>query len=129
MSNQLKEAQIKAEQGSTQLQGEVQELAIEKWLVENFPLDTIQEIKKGALGADCLQFINTRSKSNCGTIYYESKRTKSFKNEWIHKFKHDIQVKNADIGVLVTKSMPKDMDRMGLKDGIWKKREKHTCPK
>jgi hypothetical protein len=115
----LKEAQIKAEQGSTQLQGEVQELAIEKWLADLFPLDTIQEIKKGAVGADCLQFINARSKNNCGTIYYESKRTKSFQNEWIEKFKHDIQTKKADIGVLVTKTMPKDMKRMGMKNGVW----------
>jgi len=119
LSEQLKEAQRKAEQGSMQLQGEVQELAIEKWLAENFLLDTIQEIKKGVRGADCLQIVNTRIKSNCGTIYYESKRTKEFKIEWIEKFKHDIQEKSADIGVLVNESMPNDMERLGLKDGVW----------
>jgi len=113
------EMKRKQEQGSTQLQGEVQELAIEEWLAAQFPLDTIDEIKKGARGGDCLQIVNTRSVQNCGTIYYESKRTKDFQPTWIEKFKADIQVKEATVGVLVTEVMPSDMDRMGLKDGIW----------
>lgn len=119
LNDQLKEAQRKAEQGSTQLQGEVQELAIEDWLRTHFPLDTIEEIKKGVRGADCLQIINTRTRQNCGTIYYESKRTKEFQPGWIEKFKNDIRERNADIGVLVTQSMPNDMERMGLRDGIY----------
>jgi len=119
LKNQLQEAHRQAEQGSMQTQGEVQELAIEGWLEENFPLDTVEEIKKGARGADCLQIINTRTKHNCGTIYYESKRSKSFQPSWIEKFKNDIREKGADIGVLVTETMPADMDRVGQKDGIW----------
>jgi hypothetical protein len=119
MKVQLKDAHRKAEQGSMQLQGEVQELAIEEWLGSTFTLDTIEEIKKGARGADCLQIVNTRSRQNCGTIYYESKRTKGFQPGWIEKFKHDIRDKGADIGVLVTESMPSDMPRLGLKDGVW----------
>ena len=119
MKVQLKDAHRKAEQGSMQLQGEVQELAIEEWLGSTFTLDTIEEIKKGARGADCLQIVNTRSRQNCGTIYYESKRTKGFQPGWIEKFKHDIREKGGDIGVLVTESMPSDMPRLGLKDGVW----------
>lgn len=113
------EMKRKQEQGSMQMQGEVQELAIEEWLTTQFPLDTIEEIKKGARGGDCLQFVNTRSTQNCGTIYYESKRTKDFQPSWIEKFKADIRDKGATIGVLVTEVMPSDMGRMGLKDGIW----------
>ena len=113
------EMKRKQEQGSMQMQGEVQELAIEEWLSAQFPLDTIEEIKKGARGGDCLQHVNTRSDQNCGTIYYESKRTKDFQSSWIEKFKADIRDKGASIGVLVTEVMPSDMDRMGLKDGIW----------
>ena len=113
------EMKRKQEQGSMQLQGEVQELAIEEWLAAQFPLDSIEEIKKGARGADCLQHVNTRSAQNCGTIYYESKRTKDFQPSWIEKFKSDIRDKGANIGVLVTEAMPSDMNRMGLKDGIW----------
>lgn len=113
------EMKRKQEQGSMQLQGEIQELAIEEWLIQNFPLDSINEIKKGARGADCLQIVNTHTTQNCGSIYYESKRTKDFQQAWIEKFKNDIREKKADIGVLVTEVMPSDMERMGLKEGIW----------
>ena len=113
------EMKRKQEQGSMQLQGEVQELAIEEWLASQFPLDTIEEIKKGVRGGDCVQVVNTRALQNCGIIYYESKRTKDFQPSWIEKFKADIREKGANIGVLVTEVMPADMERMGLKDGIW----------
>ncbi len=109
----------KQEQGSVQLQGEIQELVIEEWLKNNFPLDTIIEIKKGARGADCRHIINTRVKENCGSIYYESKRTKDFGKGWIEKFKNDIREQNATIGIFVTDVLPNGMDRMGLREGIW----------
>ncbi|SHG28923.1 hypothetical protein SAMN05444388_102150 [Flavobacterium johnsoniae] len=113
------EMKRKQEQGSMQLQGEVMELAIEEWLANNFPLDSIDEVKKGANGADCLQIVNTREHQNCGSIYYESKRTKAFQPSWIEKFKNDIRTKRANIGVLVTEVMPNGMERMGMRDGIW----------
>ena len=113
------EMKRKQEQGSMKLQGEVQELAIEKWLSSQFPLDTIEEIKSGARGADCLQTVNSRTQQNCGTLYYESKRTKSFQPTWIEKFKSDMREKGADIGILVTEAVPKDMDRLGQINGIW----------
>lgn len=113
------EMKRKQEQGLTQRQGEVQELAIEEWLETQFPLDSIEEIKKGARGGDCLQIVHTRTRQNCGTIYYESKRTKAFQPSWIEKFKEDIRDRNADIGVLVTEVLPNGMDRMGLYEGVW----------
>lgn len=113
------EMQRKHSQGSMQLQGEVQELAIESWLTQQFPYDDVMEIKKGAAGGDCLQTVNTQRHSACGTIYYESKRTKNFQPAWIEKFKKDMQEKKADIGVLVTQSLPKDWKRMGQIQGIW----------
>ena len=119
LNEKLKEAQQKAEQGSMQIQGEAQELVIEEWLGENFSLDSVEEIKKGHNGADTLQIIHTRTRQNCGSIYYESKRAKNFSQDWIEKFKNDIKDKNADIGVLVTKTMPPKMDRLGQIDGIW----------
>lgn len=109
----------KQEQGSMQLQGEIQELAIEEWLRNNFPLDTIDEVKKGARGADCKQIVNTKSKEACGCIYYESKRTKDFGKGWIEKFKNDIREHGANIGIFVTDTMPAGMERMGLREGVW----------
>ena len=113
------EMQRKQEQGSMQTQGEVQELAIEEWLKTNFPLDTIEEIKKGQRGADCIQTVNTHSRQNCGKIYYESKRAERFALDWIEKFKADMRARGINAGILVTQTMPKEMDRMGIKSGIW----------
>ena len=110
--------QQKLEQGSMQIQGEVQEQEIEKWLKTNFPSDEIVEIKVGQKGADIIQNINEFGFKNCGSIYYESKRTKNFNNKWIKKLKSDMQEKNANIGVLITKTLPSDMSRMGVKDDI-----------
>jgi len=63
--------------------------------------------------------VHTRTEQNCGTIYYESKRTKDFQPSWIEKFKADIRDREANIGILVTEVLPSEMDRFGLKDGIW----------
>jgi hypothetical protein len=119
LQEQLQIAQRKAEQGSMQTQGEVQELAIEEYLSSKFPLDTIEEIKKGQRGADCMQIVNTPEFANCGKIYYESKRTKEFQKSWIEKFKADMREKGADVGVLITAVLPKELERMGFYDGIW----------
>jgi hypothetical protein len=113
------EMKRKQEQGSMQLQGEVQELAIEEWLTLQFPLDSIEEIKKGARGGDCIQIVNTHQRVGCGKIYYESKRTKDFQPSWIEKFKADMREKGADVGVLVTDARPAGLERMGIKDGVW----------
>ena len=76
------------------------------------------EIKKGENGADCLQKINTRENFNCGSIYYESKRTKTFQKSWIEKFKNDIREKGADAGVLVTKTMPAGTEKICKINGV-----------
>lgn len=113
------EMQRKAEQGSMQLQGEVQELALEDLLKSTFPFDTIEEVGKGVKGADCMQLVRNTSGIICGKIIFESKRTKAFTNEWIEKLKSDMRAKQADIAVIVTETMPRDMDRFGMKDGVW----------
>ena len=113
------EMKRKQEQGSMQLQGEVQELAIEEWLMAQFPLDVIEEVKKGARGGDCVQVVNTRSRQNLGKIYYESKRTKDFQPSWIEKFKADMREKGADLGVLVTEAMPSGQERLANLNGVW----------
>ena len=109
----------KQNQGSQQAQGEVQEIAIENWLSSYFPFDDIQEIKKGESGADCFHVVKNQAQIVCGTILYESKRTKSFSPSWIPKFKKDIQNKNADIGILISDAMPPEMSSFGLKDGVF----------
>ena len=113
------EMKRKAEQGSMQRQGEVQEIALEEMLRNGFPFDIIEEVGKGTRGADCIQIVRNNFGQECGKIIYESKRTENFGGDWIEKFKKDMRSTGADIAVLVTKTMPKEMDCFGLKDGIW----------
>lgn len=115
----LEEAQRKAHQGSMQLQGEVQELALEALLKEAFPFDVIEEVGKGVRGADCIQVVRNNFGQPCGKIIYESKRTQAFSNDWIEKLKADMRAQNADIAVIVTQTMPKDMEQFGERNGIW----------
>ncbi|CAA6822781.1 MAG: Caldesmon [uncultured Sulfurovum sp.] len=119
IKRELDNARRKAEQGSMQIQGEALELAIESWLCSQFPFDSVEEVKKGAFGADCVQHVHTREIQNCGVICYESKNTKTWSESWITKLKQDMLKVNADIGVLVTSVYPKEMSRMGFVDGIW----------
>jgi hypothetical protein len=119
LKKQLDEAQRKAEQGSMQVQGEVQELAVEDWLRCQYPQDHIEEVKKGALGADCIQTVHNSALQACGKICFESKRTKAFQPAWIEKFKADIRDCNAEIGVIVSQARPAGHDRMAMIDGIW----------
>jgi len=119
MKRDIENAKRKAEQGSMQVQGETLETAIESWLMSQFPFDSVEEVKKGAFGADCVQTIHTRELQNCGVICYESKNTKAWSDGWISKLKQDMLKVNADLGVLVTSVYPSGMDRMGFVDGIW----------
>jgi hypothetical protein len=113
------EMKRKAEQGSMQMQGEVQELALEDLLTKSYPFDKIQEVPKGIRGADSIQLVINSLQQECGTIVYESKRTKNFSNDWIDKLKQDQITCKADIAVLVTETMPNDMDRFGERNGVW----------
>ncbi|MCL2005515.1 MAG: DUF2130 domain-containing protein [Planctomycetaceae bacterium] len=117
--NLAEEMKRKAEQGSQQLQGEVQELMIEEFLQTTFPSDTIEEIGKGKTGADVKQFVRNRFGTEIGIIIYESKNTKDFNHAWIEKLKSDAERENADVSVLVTRTMPKNLEHLGLLDGVW----------
>lgn len=113
------EMKRKAEQGSMQLQGEVQELLLEDLLKQSFPYDTIEEVGKGVKGADCILIVRNQFGQECGKIIFESKRTKDFSEQWIEKLKADMRSQSADVAVIVTQAMPKDLDRFGKKDGVW----------
>jgi hypothetical protein len=106
-------------QGSMQMQGEIHELVLEELLKSTFPFDTIDEVGKGVKGADAIHNVKNPLGQLCGKIIYESKNTKAFGGDWIDKLKHDMRATQADIAVIVTETMPKDMERFGMKDGVW----------
>ena len=119
LSKQVEEMRRKAEQGSMQMQGEVQELAIEEILRNLFPVDLIEEVGKGVRGADTVHTVRNRFGVDCGKILYESKRTKTFVQDWIPKLKADALTVKADVLVIITEALPEGIDKIGQKDGVW----------
>jgi hypothetical protein len=113
------EMKRKAEQGSMQSQGESQELLLEELLRTTFPFDIITEVGKGVRGADCIQTVRNNFGQECGKIIFESKRTKDFAADWIEKLKADMRSQGADVAVIVTQALPKEMNGFGEKDGVW----------
>ena len=104
MTKQLK-------QKSVEIQGEVQEELIEDYLRSKFPNDTVEEVKKGAKGADCILSINNKNNEKLAQIYFESKDHKTFKEEWVSKLLSGMKDRNINYGVLITTSMPKDYNK------------------
>lgn len=119
MKKLIEEMKRKSEQSSMQLQGEVQEIALEELLRASFPCDTISEVGKGVRGADAIQMVKNHLGQVCGTIIYESKRTQAFSEGWVEKLKADMRSTGADIAIIVTQVMPKDMERFGQRNGVW----------
>jgi hypothetical protein len=113
------EMRRKSEQGSMQSQGESQELLLEELLRSSFPFDVITEVGKGVRGADCILTVRNNLGQECGKIIFESKRTKDFANDWIEKLKADMRSQGADVAVIVTQTLPKDMEKFGEKEGVW----------
>lgn len=116
---QMEDMKRKAEQGSIQLQGEIQELELQNLLNALYPFDEIAEIKKGQRGADVVQIVRTNQGVDCGKIYYESKRTKNYDDNWLQKLRDDNLEVKADVLVLVTEAMPERIDKFFHKDGVW----------
>jgi hypothetical protein len=121
LQKQIEILKQKAEQGSQQLQGEVQETAMEAVLKETFPRDTIDPVAKGVQGGDIIQLVLSDSGMACGSILWESKRTKSWSDGWLPKLRDDQRAAKADIAILVTEVMPKVADGLMciLLDGVW----------
>lgn len=120
LKKSLEDAQRKATQGSQQLQGEVAELDLEETLRNTFSSDGIEPIGKGVLGADIRQVVKSPGGKLCGTILWESKRTKAWSDGWITKLKEDMRSDKANIPALVSEALPEEAKTgMGLKDGVW----------
>jgi Uncharacterized protein conserved in bacteria len=115
----LQDALRKAEQGSQQLQGEIQELELEALLREKFPRDTIEPVPKGQFGGDVLHRIFSPSGQPCGTILWESKRTKNWSDGWLVKLREDMRASGAEVAIVASHVLPKDTETFNLIDGVW----------
>lgn len=125
----LEEAQRKASQGSQQLQGEVQELDLEALFRQAFPQDSIEPIGKGILGADIRQVVKSPMGIPCGSILWESKRTKQWSDGWIIKLKNDVLSDKANIPAIISEVLPDEAKSgIGLINGVWAAHPKLAIP-
>ena len=118
MQKQIEDLKRRAEQGSQQLQGEVQELELEALLRAKFPRDTIEPVPKGEYGGDALQHVVGPLGQICGTILWESKRTKNWSDGWLAKLRDDQRAAKAEISVLVSQVLPKEIEAFDLMNGV-----------
>ena len=119
LQKRIEELKRRAEQGSQQLQGEVQELKLEDVLSGYFTQDGILPVAKGEYGGDVLQAVKGPNTQTCGSILWESKRTKNWSDGWLSKLRDDQRAAKAEIAVIVSQVLPKDVETFGQLDGIW----------
>lgn len=119
MQKQIEELKRRAEQGSQQSQGEVQELEMEALIRSKFPRDTVEPVPKGEFGGDALQRVVGPIGQVCGTILWETKRTKNWSDGWLAKLRDDQRTAKAEISVLVTQVLPKGVESFDLIEGVW----------
>jgi hypothetical protein len=114
------ELQRKLQQGSQQMQGEIMELDLENALTNAFRDDSVVPVAKGVNGADIKQVVKSPRGTECGVILWEIKRTKNWVDGWIPKLKEDLRSSKANIPIIVTEAMPKQVtEDMGTLNGVW----------
>jgi len=128
MQKQIEDLKRKAEQGSQQLQGEVQELELESLLTAQFPRDTIEPVPKGEYGGDVLHRVISPLGLHCGTILWESKRTKNWSDGWLAKLRDDQRTAKAEVAAIVSQVLPEGIESFGLLEGIWVTHPRTTIP-
>jgi hypothetical protein len=128
MQKQIEDLKRRAEQGSQQLQGEVQELELEALLTSKFPQDQIQPVAKGEYGGDVLHCVAGSFGQPCGTILWESKRTKNWSDGWLTKLREDQRQAKAEIAIIVSQALPKEVETFEFIDGVWVTHPKAALP-
>jgi hypothetical protein len=119
MQQKIEELKQRAEQGSQQLQGEVQELELENLLRVKFPFDAVEPVPKGEYGGDVLQSVTGMGGAQCGAILWECKRTRHWSDGWLAKLREDQRGAKAEFAVLVSQALPKGIETFDVVDSIW----------
>ena len=128
MQKQIEDLRRRAEQGSQQLQGEAQELELEALLNSKFPFDRIDPVRKGEHGGDVLHRVHNSHGGCCGAILWETKRTKNWSDSWLVKLREDQRAAKAEIAIIVSHALPKDVETFELVEGVWVTHPKTMIP-
>ncbi len=119
MQKTIEDLRRQSQQGSMQIQGEVQEEDLKEILQTQFPRDVIEDVPAGVNGADLIQKVNAAMGSSSGVIVWESKNTKSFSEQWISKLKSDQALVKGDVAILVTQVLPAEIKNFAQYKGVW----------
>jgi hypothetical protein len=95
------------------------ELELEEILRGRFPTDMIEPVAKGELGADVVQQVNGAGGQPAGIILWETKRTKNWSDGWLAKLREDQRRCGADVALIVSHALPKNVEYFDLVDGVW----------
>lgn len=128
MTRTIEELKRKADQGSQQSQGEVLEIELEELLRGRFPTDLIEPVGKGELGADVVQQVNGSIGQSAGIILWESKRTKAWSDGWLPKLRDDQRRCGADVALIISQVLPKNIEQFDLVDGVWIAHPRYAVP-
>jgi hypothetical protein len=112
------ELKRKSEQGSVELQGEALEIDLEEKLRSAFPQDLFKPVARGARGPDVLQIVRGPNLVECGSIIWEAKNSKNWSPAWIPKLKEDQRATAANLAVLVSVSLPREIPHFGTVAGV-----------
>ena len=103
-------------------------MELEALLAAKFPRDTIEPVPKGEFGGDVLQRVIGPLNQVCGTILWECKRTKNWSDGWLPKLREDQRAAKAEIAVIISQALPKEVESFDLVDGVWVADPKFALP-
>ena len=119
MQKTIEDLRRQSQQGSMQIQGEVQEDDLKQLLATTFYTDMVTDVPPGIKGGDLVHTVNNSLGQKAGVILWESKNTKAWSNDWVTKLKQDQGAAGADICLLVTRVLPDDIQGFGIRNGVW----------
>jgi hypothetical protein len=117
LSIKVSDLQRAMENKSAEELGEGAEINVFEALKAEFPDDRISRIPKGAPGADILHVVILGGEE-CGTILYDSKNHKQFRNEHVTKLRADELAAGAEHAILSTHKFPQGKGQLHIQDGV-----------
>jgi len=117
LSNKVNDLQRALERKSNEELGEGAEVNLLEALRKEFKSDRIERIPKGAPGADVRHVVMFNGQE-CGTILYDSKNHKQWRDEHAAKLRKDQLAEKAEHAILSTHKFPRDTGQLHIRDGV-----------
>lgn len=117
LSNKVADLQRALDNKTADELGEGAELDLFEALKSEFPDDRITRIAKGTPGAD-IKHVVLCNGQECGTIIYDSKNHKAFRNDHVEKLREDQIAARAEHAILSTHKFPQGTRQLHVQDGV-----------